>query len=65
MTTENTRIQKGNMSYSSCIVNTGIFWDISPSWKERTLIPAFIYGILKLAANIRKSRYWMKIPDKH
>lgn len=42
MITENTHIQRANMNCSSCVVNTGMIWDMSSSWKERTLILIFI-----------------------
>jgi len=36
--------------------------DMSPSWKERTLV---IYGIMKLSVNARESMHWLKTPNKY
>jgi hypothetical protein len=42
-----------------------MIWDMSPSWKERTPIPMFIYGIVKFSVNARESMHWLKTPNKY
>ena len=53
------------MNCSSYVVNTGMICDIRPSWKERTLIPMFTYGTVKLSLNARVSMHCLKTPDKY
>ena len=53
------------MNCSSYVVSTGKIRDMSPSWKERTLIPMFIYGIVKFSVNARESMHWLKTPNKY
>jgi hypothetical protein len=38
---------------------------MGPSWKERTLIPIFMYGIEKISVHARDSTHWSKTPNKH
>jgi hypothetical protein len=65
MSTENTHIQKTIINLSNCVVNTGMIWNMGPSWKERTLIPMFMNGIEKISVNARESMHWSKTPNKY